>query len=162
MPNWCVGTFRARGPLESIERFIMEGLESVSGNGENDFRIEKTIYADDTFEFEVKGQNMAHIAGTRRHFLDFSEWPYINLHRIKDCEGLFGFAAPFRAAWSINLESIIRIAEQFAIRLRVNGFEMGMQFTQLIEVDEHGRVICDSTMQYMDYEWECQMPLLGG
>ena len=162
MPNWCEGTFRARGPLENIERFISEGLGCVSGNGENDFRIEKTTYDDDTVEFEVKGQDMAHIAGTKRHFLTFREWPYINVHQIEGSEGLFGFAAPFRAAWAIDLEAIASIAEQFFIKIRVNGFELGMQFAQLIEVNEHGQVICDSIMRYMDYEWECPMPLLGG
>ena len=162
MPNWCDGVFRARGTLENIKRFIMNGLECVRGNGADQFKIEENVVDEDYIEYIVSGQNMAHIIGTRRHFLDFGEYDIIPVHRIGESQDYYGFATPFKAAWSIDEDKISEIAKEFHIKIRVNGFERGIEFEQLIEVAETGYIKTSSVIQWQDYEWECAMPLVGG
>ena len=162
MPNWCEGVFRARGKLENIKRFIEEGLDSVSGNGADQFKITENVVDKDFIEYEVTGQDMAYICGTRRNFLVFEDWNIISVTRKKENEDYFGFACPFKSAWSIKEDEIAELAKEYQLKIRVNGFEGGMAFEQLVEVTETGFVRTSSVISWQDYEWECAMPLLGG
>ena len=148
MPNWCEGTFRARGSKEDLINFIRNGVEA------------EFIPMDCDDEFETEKCGYIWIKDTRRHFLNAEDRQYISLYEKEN--GIYQFAFPFVAAWAIDTDAIKMIAEKYHIDVRVNGFEMGMQFEQLVEVSKTGWIRCDSVIQYDDYEWQCAMPLLGG
>lgn len=84
------------------------------------------------------------------------------IYAYKKENGEFQFSSSFKSAWAIDTEPLANIAKKYEIDIRVNGYEMGMQFEQLLEVSRNGTVKCESFIQYEDYEWECPMPLLGG
>lgn len=160
MPNWVEGIFRARGKRDRIAKFITEGLGPCSGNGEEDFAIEEVGNYEDELLYRVKGQDIAWIRGTKRHFLIFEQWDYISVHKRED--GDWCFALPFKAAWTIKTDEISALAKKYEIRIKANGYEMGGCFEQLVEVKESGGVMSESFIEYEDYEWQCPMPLLGG
>ena len=169
MPNWVKGTFRARGEKENIKRFIMEGLTPVDFGG-NEQNISREINDDDDYfdvTFKIESENTKneypeylHIAGTRRQFLEDLCFGEINIYKNKN--GDYQFAQTFKGAWAIDTDAIKEIAKEYEIDIRVNGFECGMEFEQLFEVNRKGWIACESVIQYMDYTWECPMPLLGG
>lgn len=167
MPNWIEGTFRTRGKKENIKRFLMDGLDPVSSfnveekisreifdNGDGDFTV--------TFkrtDLENKLVQSLHIAGTRRYFIEDLDG---EIYVRKNDKGDFQFTTSFKAAWAISVETIQKIAKEFEIDIKVNGFECGMEFEQTVEVTRNGNIKTDSCVEYDDYDWECKMPLLGG
>ena len=173
MPNWIEGTFRARGTKENIKKFLMEGLEPSSSFGcEQKIKREINDEEDNYFEFKVslidkddnqgkESQISLHIPKTRRNFVELDSWGEITAHKTQNSDD-FVFATRFKGAWSIDTDAIKEIAKEFEIDIRVNGYECGMEFEQLLEVNRSGWIVCDSVIQYMDYTWECPMPLLGG
>lgn len=171
MPNWIEGTFRARGGKENIKRFLMEGLTPVGFFGEYE-NISKEIYCDDgdclTVIFkhtnndnEIKDAKTLHIKDTRRQFIEDLCCGEISAFRKKSNDE-FQFATNFKGAWSLDEDAFVKIAKEFKIDIRVNGFERGMEFEQLLEVGRNGVIRCQSVIQYDDYEWQCPMSLLGG
>lgn len=173
MPNWINGTFRARGTKENIKKFLMEGLSPSSSFGCEE-KVEREIIFedDDYFEFKYTLENKEddskrnspeslHIPNTRRNFVELDSWGEITVHKTKNSED-FMFATRFKGAWAIDTDAIKDIAKEYEIDIRVNGFECGMEFEQLFEVNRTGWIACESVIQYMDYTWECPMPLLGG
>lgn len=163
MPNWVEGTFRARGTRENIEKFALNGLEPVGFFGNEAGKIELTHQWDDELDFRIKKdddspkQFSLWIKNTRRHFLECTSF---EAYKRKD--GLFSFYCPFKAAWSIDDDSIAAIAKDFGIKIKVNGYERGMEFEQTVEADEFGNIVLSEEKEYDDYEWECPMPGMGG
>lgn len=173
MPNWIEGTFRARGSKENIKKFIMEGLQPVSFFGCDDKIQRKIEFEEDDYieiNFKLDNQNedqkMKHpkelyIPHTKRNFVELNNWGDITVNSCKKNND-FIFATDFKGAWAIDTEAIVQVAKEFQIDIRVNGYECGMEFEQLLEVDRNGTIKCDSCIEYIDYTWECSMPLLGG
>ena len=170
MPNWIEGTIRFRGSKESIKKFVTEGL-SLCGINSGDKKIEINYEEDDYIEIcisqvlnekESKNQypRRLHILHTRRNFVD-GDMNDICIHKNKN-RGDFVLVLNFRGAWAIDTDGLTLVAKEYKIDIRVNGYERGMEFEQLFEVNRNGTVRCDSVIQYEDYEWECTMPLLGG
>lgn len=164
MANWVEGTFRARGSKDNIKKFIMEGLNAISYLGKEKIKKELYYEDDDLLEFRIKRTDIdenvktLHIAGTNRNFLEIQG----RIESYKNEKGDFYIAESFKSAWSIDIDKIVEIAEKYKIDIRVNGYERGMQFEQLLEVSRNGTVKCEAFVQYADYVWECSMPLLGG
>ena len=169
MPNWCEGTFRARGEKEKIKKFLLEGLDACYG-----LKITTDIVEDDdslivTFknpevdekDFKNKYHNILYINNTRRNFIKDLCCGDIYAYKKKS-NGEFQFATSFKSAWAIGTDQYVEIAKQYEIDIRVNGFECGMEFEQLLEVSRTGQIICESFIQYDDWNWQCPMPLLGG
>lgn len=173
MPNWIEGTFRFRGSKENVKKFIMEGLKPVSNFGcEEKFQSTIKFEEDEYIEikFTLNNQNedskkkypdYLYIPHTHRHFVKLDSYGYISSQSCKKNNDLV-FATNFKAAWSIDTEAIVQVAKEFQIDIRVNGYERGMEFEQLLEVDRNGVIKCDRDIEYTDYIWECSMPLLGG
>lgn len=155
MPNWVEGTFRARGIKENVVRFIEKGLTGLNPE-KSGFKRDDVMT--DTYKATTAG--LIWIEGTRRHFLNAENRDYLCLHETKNNEYQFEF--PFIAAWAIDTGSLVEIAKIYSIDIRVNGFECGMEFEQLVEIRRDGFIRTESVIQYEDYEWECAMPLMGG
>lgn len=172
MANWIEGTFRARGSKENVTKFIMEGLQPVSSFLCNE-KIKRKIELDDddyieiSFELDKQDENSKkkdpdelYIPHTIRNFIQL-EYGCISVYKCKKNND-FIFATNYKGAWAIDTEAIASVAKEFQIDIRVNGYEKGMEFEQLVEVSRNGTVKCESFIQYSDYVWECSMPLLGG
>ena len=173
MPNWIEGTFRCRGSKENITKFIMEGLQPISNFG-CDEKLQREIEIDDDDYIEIiftlneqdenqkrKHPNTLYIPHAKRNFVELEGFGYISANRCKKSND-FVFATNFRGAWSIDTEAIVSVAKEFQIDIRVNGYERGVEFEQLFEVNRNGVIKCESCIEYIDYTWECPMPLLGG
>lgn len=167
MPNWIEGTFRARGNKDNIKKFILEGLEAcyrlkiTTEIEENDDSLYVTFKNPEVAENDkIEYPKTLHIKDTRRNFIE--DLCMGEIYAYKKENGEFQFASSFKSAWAIDTEPLANIAKRYEIDIRVNGYEKGMQFEQLLEVSRNGTVKCESFIQYEDYEWECPMPLLGG
>lgn len=168
MPNWIEGTFRARGSKENIKRFLLEALKQCGGYGENKEILKEISYEEDDcigIEFKYAGGEeeylkTLYIAGTQHQFIENLRMGIVEAKETKN--GEFQLALHYKGAWSIDKEHFIEIAKKYEVDIRVNGYECGMEFEQLFEVNRKGNVICDLFKKYDDYIWECQMPLLGG
>ena len=169
MPNWIEGTIRFRGSKENIKRFATEGLQLCGGIGEK--RTEISYEEDDYIEIcisqvsnekdsERQYPRRMYIPHTRRNFVD-GDMNDICIHKNKKRDD-FVLVLEFRGAWAIDTDGLTAVAKEYEIDIRVNGYELGMEFEQLFEVSRKGTVRCDSVIQYEDYSWECPMPLLGG
>lgn len=168
MPNWIEGTFRARGEKEKIKKFLLEGIGACNG-----LKITTDIDEDDnsltvTFknpevdenDFKNKYHNTLYINNTRRNFIE--DLCLGDIYAYKNSNEEFQFATSFKSAWAIETDPYVEIAKQYEIDIRVNGFECGMEFEQLLEVSRTGQIKCESFIQYDDWIWQCPMPLLGG
>lgn len=171
MPNWIEGIFRARGSKENIKRFLLEALEPCVGYGKmlhEEFLKEISYEEDNYIEIEFKyagGEEekeeyvkTLYIEGTHRQFIENTR----TIEASKTKNGEFQLALDYRGAWSIDDEHFIELAKKYEVDIKVNGYERGMEFESLFEVNRKGTVICDCFKQYSDYTWDCLMPLLGG
>jgi hypothetical protein len=164
MPNWIEGTFRARGSKENIKKFLLEALEPCVGYDQNKELLKEIIYEEDSYieiEFKYSEEEYPktlHIAGTHRQFVE----NICTIEANKTKNGEFQLALDYKGAWSIDQEHFIELAKKYEVDIKVNGYERGMEFESLFEVNRKGQVICDCYKEYSDYIWECPMPLLGG
>lgn len=168
MPNWVEGTFRARGSKENIKKFLQEGLEACYGLkitteiDENDDSLYVTFKNPEIAEndYKHKYHDTLYIKDTRRNFIE-DLCGEIYAYKKKS-NGEFQFTSSFKSAWAIDTEPLVNIAEKYEIDIRVNGFERGMEFEQLLEISRKGQIKCESVISYDDWDWQCPMPLLGG
>lgn len=162
MPNWCEGTFRARGKLENIKRFILEGIEAAANDVCRIKEIEPES-SDCKASFEVESYyGMLWLKDTKRQFIEPREKSILNIYDVPGKTGIGIFMEPFKGAWAINEEDMMTIAKDYQIEVKVNGYEMGGRFEQTVEVDAHGIFRERKYKYYVDYDWDCPMPLLGG
>lgn len=161
MPNWCEGTFRARGNIENIKKFIIEGLGPVERDSLKVFEVEGDNDVAMDFEIETK-YGLVWIKETHRHFFDFSEWNFITLYWINMLSREVQIIVPFKAAWDIRETDISKISKMYGIAIKVNGFERGVRFERSVETTASGTVKEDIVRKYDDWDWDCPMPLLGG
>lgn len=68
---------------------------------------------------------------------------------------------PMEAAWSIDSDSLLAICKEFKIDMKIQGFERGMEFSQLIEIVDE-KIIQDEEIIYKDWKWDCPCPDIGG
>lgn len=163
MPNWVEGTFRIRGLKENVLKFAAEGLSAVAYNGP--ITVKRYEEGDGVIHFDYMDAKLGkspctlYIEGTTRHFLfDIS----CGIDVYENNEGEYQLVAPFQAAWSMNLDDLKAIADKYAVDVKANGYELGHQFEQIIEINRSGRVLTAKKIKYNNYGWECAMPLLGG
>ena len=164
MPNWIEGTLKIRGnPLRIVE-FLEKGCDQPAGiyekNPMTDFiTTDEELWNEGRLRFRlytVSIKNSPHIAGTHRAFLD----DYTAYFECEDEKEATVFL-PVRQAWDFKTEEWQKISEEHKLKIRLYGFESGMEFNHEIEIIE-GRVTIDREIKYADYEWECPMPTLGG
>ena len=165
MPNWIEGCFRARGKREDINNFLVNGLNPVTFFGD-DAQVKKEITEDGisyTFTDEDGKEKWysgsVHIRETRRQFLELK---YGDIYVNEKDNGEVQLAHDFKGAWGIDTDTLKTIAEKYNIDIKVNGYERGMGFTQIFEVDRNGNVLQDSERKFGDWTWDCDMPILGG
>lgn len=154
MPNWCEGTLRIRGTIENLRKFIENGLEPIDSMGEPEKPL--VVCADETSLFAERS-GLYHIKGSRRHFVEDDYFAA----NVKNPGETAVMAVNMKAAWKIDVQSLRDLCEEFLIDMRIQGFEQGMEFSQIIEI-VNGQVVKNEEIKYENWTWDCPCPKMGG
>ena len=164
MPNWCEGTLRIRGTMNSLKNFLENGVQPVTFLGDDKKALQISLSEDGTCLEVRDGNGDFNLGGgsiwlkwTRRHFI---EPDYIEVY-TEDVASPTVLAVPFKAAWAIDPEQLREISEHFKVDFRVFGIERGMEFCQNIEIID-GKITKEEEIQYEDWYWDCPFPNMGG
>ena len=144
MPNWVEGTFKVRGTLSNIERFVRENmLDSI-------ISITKS---EGDLELELSGE--AYIKDSNRMFI------YPGYYYSFDKNGKNTLTLQFKAAWRVYIDPFVKMSKDYNVDIKIYGFEKGSEFNQDIVII-NGEVIKNDIITFNDYQWECPFPDLGG
>lgn len=144
MPNWCEGTFKVRGTLSDVERFVRENmLDSI-------ISITKS---EGDLELELSGE--AYIKDSNRMFI------YPGYYYSFDKNGKNTLTLQFKAAWRVYIDPFVKMSKDYDVDIKIYGFEKGSEFNQDIVI-VNGEVIKNDIITFNDYQWECPFPDLGG
>lgn len=178
MPNFIQGTFRIRGTLADIKRFLSECIESVGVVTPVQIQFEeygaeylKTV----CFEF-VSGRDDTYgvyIKDSKRQYICCAPKSYFYIRRVDSETDKYIMAVPYIAAWSIDKELMQTICKKYHLDVKVNGYESGMQFISEYELkyvhtkipdEDNYKVMTESVISYddTDWDWYSPMPYLGG
>lgn len=155
MPNWCEGQLKIRGTFEALKSFIKFGFEPCSYPKAKE-KFPKAKISENSIYMDCAGETL-YFKGTRRHFC---ETDYIEMD-VDNPEEVTVLVVPLKAAWSIIAENLQRLCKEFNVDMKIQGFEKGMQFSQLIEI-VNGEIIEDKEIKYDDWYWDCPCPDTGG
>ena len=156
MPNWCEGSLKVRGKISNLKAFVLNGLQPVNFIGENEAKL--TFNSEDDVSFCISEiTSYLWLKGTRRHFC---EPDYIELYG-ENTESPEILILPMKAAWGIESEPLLALCKEYGVDMKIQGFEMGMQFSQIIEIVD-GTIIQDQEIKYEDWDWDCPCPRMGG
>lgn len=156
MPNWCEGFLKVRGKITNLKAFILNGLQPVDFRGEEKDKLTFTSEDDNSF-YISKIEGLLWLKGSRRHFC---KPDYIELY-TNNIENSKILILPMKAAWVIESEQLLALCKEYGVDMKIQGFEMGGQFSQIIEI-VNGTVILDATLQYENWNWDCPCPRMGG
>lgn len=155
MPNWCVGTLKIRGTFKNVRNFIVDGMRPVTYAGEDS---KLTIREEtDTSIWISDIKNALWLKGTRRHFC---EPDYIEIDAESPDEIVIA-TMPFKAAWCIEADKLLELCKSFTVDLKIQGFERGMEFSQIIEIVDK-KIVHDEELKYENWLWDCPCPDMGG
>ena len=151
MPNWIEGTMKVRGKADALMKFV----ENAFGG---DIRKED---GEDYAEYTIPKRT--YIQDSRRAFTS-DEWD-LDVCIEKD-DRIQTITLPIKQAWSFTPadgeeQRWVRLAEEYGVDIRLQGFECGMEFYQDLAI-VGGRITIDKVVEYDDWAWDCPMPDLGG
>lgn len=156
MPNWCEGFLKVRGTIPQLKKFIIEGFQLVDifGNELENLSID----CNDDTSLEVSGINETlWLKGTHRNFCKFDDIGiYSDSPETSEVLILY-----LQAAWCIETEPLLNVCKKFEVDMKIQGFESGMQFSQIIEIVD-GKILQDEIIHYDNWDWDCPCPLMGG
>ena len=156
MPNWCEGFLKTRGDMQSIKRFLIEGLQAYDLTGETRLAGGVSIAYEDEFLIVMMINRVCHISGTKRAFAEEEE-VYIEERQGEDSI----VTIKIKQAWDMCAAEFAEISKKYGVDLRLFGYERGGQFSRDIII-ENGRITKDETKQYDDWDWECPCSEFGG
>ena len=150
MPNWAKGTLKLRGKTENIVSALKEMLlDNQSVTLEEEY--EGTLL---TFKTE---NDYFYINGTRRAFIsgkDIEIW--------LDDDFVIIELEDFKQAWAASADNYTEISSKFDVDIKIFTFEMGMEFTQEIQISK-GEIIQNIVNEnFTDYSWDVPFSRLGG
>lgn len=154
MPNWSEGVLKVRGNYENVLKFFEENVETVDFFGNRDESALAIEKFDDGMTMTLK--KTGYIKGTHRNF---TESDYICIFRKDDDTACVPIH--IKGAWSIDSEPFVKMSEDYAVDIKIESYERGMEFSQYILI-EKGQLIKDENIEYDDYDWDCVDPLKGG
>lgn len=157
MPNWCEGVLKIRGTKTNILRFFKEGLAPSRGGSDHDPEV--LVEENEWGEVTVRVENRTfYLKETHRHFIDSD---FFEVYFSDDEEEQVVVIDMFKAAWHIKAKELAVISANYQVDFKIYGFEAGMRFNQSIEIHK-GKIIEDREITFVDYDWECTNPTLGG
>ena len=175
MPNWCEGVLKIRGTKPKIAKYLQENLTAIDLWG-NEYKT-KVEYNEDgltvsiTYEITVEKKPLEELAvkpkppgfyirGTHRAFIE-SDQINIEFWTDDDDQEIVVTLENFKQAWCIKADNFVEGAKEASVDLHIFGFEMGMQFTQEVEIID-GEITINEEATYNDYAWEVPFEHLGG
>lgn len=169
MPNWCEGKLKVRGKKEDIMKWLAECVSVLKPDVEKGKPLYDALvykkdedgvsytYDEEFDELHVNVKHDAHIAGTRRNFVEKHE----NDFSFGAEDGNEIIVLPVKAAWTLESEPYEELSKKYGLDFRFYGYERNMEFNQEIEVVK-GVTTIDREIKFKDYWWECPDPMLGG
>ena len=157
MPNWCEGTLKVRGKFNDLRNFILNGLRPVNFIGDDVAPLRPTDDSDTYFCVEDIPSHL-HMKGTRRHFCQAE---YISFWTDDEPTKPIVLLLSMKAAWAMDSDSLLNLCKEFHVDMKVQGFERGMEFSQIIEI-VNGEILQDDKIEYDDWSWDCPCPHLSG
>lgn len=94
--------------------------------------------------------------GTKRAFIDNDSFKI-----FLDDDFLIIELDNFEQAWRAIPDDYIKISDKFNVDIKIFTFEMGMEFTQEIEISK-GKILKDIVRKYDNYRWEVPFSNFGG
>lgn len=162
MPNWAEGTLKVRGTKENIINFMKNGISfpprAVLSGKEIIHKTNELQIKQDDQETNLFCEYGFYINDTRRAFVENKN---INFYHEDDADIFNLEITDFRQAWGVIPENFIAISKKYKIDIKIFTFEMGMEFTQEIEIIE-GKLTKDEAKKYDDYFWDVPFSQLGG
>ena len=146
MPNWVEGTFKVRGTLSNIERFVRENILDAM------ISIDK---CGGDLELEILGE--AYVKDSNRTFI----YPGNYYSFERDGINTNTLTLQFKAAWRVYIDPFVKMSKDYNVDIKIYGFEKGSEFNQDIVII-NGEVIKNDIITFNDYAWECPFPDLGG
>ena len=170
MPNWCTGNIRLRGKGKEIAEFLKNELvttgyekELAGATSEKPTKID-----DDGYELVIAHDEKTkdwlfrsfYIKGTHRNFIDGNT---ITAYMDEEdrAEGCTVCIDDIKAAWGFEPGPYVAKAQKYGIDIKIIGFERGMEMKQIIEVVD-GKIARFDEIEFEDWDWECEMPNMGG
>ena len=144
MPNWVEGTFKVRGTLSDVERFVRENMLDT---------IISITKSEGDLELELSGE--AYVKDSNRMFI------YPGYYYSFDKNGKNTLTLQFKAAWRVYIDPFVKMSKDYDVDIKIYGFEKGSEFNQDIVI-VNGEVIKNDIITFNDYQWECPFPDLGG
>lgn len=156
MPNWCEGTLKVRGTIKDLKGFVLNGLIPVNPLG----AVKEALSLDgedETSLYISSVPDTLYIKGTRRAFCE-PDYIEVSCDEPNDKTIL---TMPFKQAWAILSDNLLEVCKEFNIDMKIQGFERGMRFSQIVEI-VNGEIVQDEEIKYDDWEWDCPCPDMGG
>ena len=153
MPNWAEGTLKLRGKTENIVSALKEMLL------ENQCTTLEEEYDGTLLTFKTENDYF-YINGTRRAFISGKD---IEIWLDEDDEGFVIIELEnFKQAWAVLADNYTEISSKFDVDIKIFTFEMGMEFTQEIEISK-GEIIKNIVNEnFTNYSWDVPFSRLGG
>lgn len=152
MPNWAEGTLKLRGKTENIVSALKEMLlENKGVTLEEEYDGTLLRFKNEYDYFYINGTRHAFISGK-----DIEIWlDYDDDFVIIELEN-------FKQAWAASADNYIEISSKFDVDIKIFTFEMGMEFTQEIEISK-GEIIKNIVNKnFTNYSWDVPFSRLGG
>ena len=172
MPNWCKGNIRFRGALKDIRTLLEHEIRCVGTEPKSlDSVVSKPVIQIEYGELSLLRLDERkdllfrsfYINGTRRNFLGDGDLITAYGTFDEDDEREVGILLfdNFSAAWGIEAEPYVEMANKYNVDIHIFGWECGMEFAQEIEI-VNGQLEQDREIHYDDWGWECPLPHVGG
>ncbi len=160
MGNFIEGTFRAHGTKDSIRKFILGAFEPVS---DGDKLHPEIIELDNGFY--IDGSVRVYLKGTKKQYVEFDSIVVFNGKPDKEDSDWYMFSCNYTGEWEIDYEGMVRLAREYCVGIRANGYDCNTMKEELLEVNSNGEVTkyhIETYRNTRDWVWYCPMPNLGG
>ncbi|RRD33102.1 MULTISPECIES: hypothetical protein [Streptococcus] len=147
MANFAQGTIKLRGRAENIKSALKYMFSTV---------VDITIKEDGEIITFSTTDSHFYINGTRRAFIDNDSFKI-----YLDDDFLIIELEDFKQAWAAIADNYTEISSKFDVDIKIFTFEMGMEFTQEIEISK-GKILKDIVHEYDNYRWEVPFSNFGG
>ena len=163
MPNWCEGILKLRGNKKDLVNFVMNVLERyVYKSSSNELCSVEVSYDDfGELEIELNDDSYIYFKNSRRVFLTQAVSWYFNTKRDDPDGEQYIQLLDIKQAWDIDTDYFVKLSMLYRLDIKIDAFELGMQFTRHIEIIQ-GDIVRDDTQKYNNYDWEVYDPRLGG
>lgn len=168
MPNWAEGSLKVRGTKENVVKFLKEGFlgypdtvfsKDDKGNPIYLNKHREVEIREDEWETSIFCKGGFYINGTRKAFV---EEECIQFYHDDDLDRYQLEILGFKQAWAVVPENFVELSKKYNLDMKIFAFEMGMEFTQEIEIINGVLTKDEVHEKFDDYFWEVPFSTIGG